>query len=521
MNSVINKTDSIYFLRNGGEMGMLMRAKDWSKTFLGEPDTWPQSLRTTLGIILNSKFPMFLFWGPQLACFYNDAYRPSLGNQGKHPYILGMPGEDAWPEIWHIIKPLIDQVLAGGEATWSEDQLIPIYRNAKIEDVYWTFSYSPVRDETGNIKGVFVTCTETTSKVLMLKRIEESEKNFRNLINESPLPAALYRGIDFVIELANVEILKLWGKDESVIGKTLIEAIPELKDQPFIELMQQVYLTGKTFEGKEMPAWLEKNGKVELYYFNLIYKALYDSNGNIYGVLAVGYDVTDIKKHDDQKDDFIKMASHELKTPVTTIKGYTQLLLNAYKNGKDEMLTNSLITIDKQIAKLTKLITDLLDVTKIETGRFILNKENFVVNDLIEDILEDMRTNSPGHKIVFNQSLPISAYADKDRISQVLLNLLTNAIKYSPNADTIIVETQTTPGQLIISVKDFGIGIADIERDKIFERFYRVEGRNEKTFPGFGIGLFIVREIISYHNGKVWVESEKNKGSTFYFSLPV
>jgi signal transduction histidine kinase len=140
---------------------------------------------------------------------------------------------------------------------------------------------------------------------------------------------------------------------------------------------------------------------------------------------------------------------------------------------------------------------------------------------LIEDILEEMRTNSPGHKIIFNQSPPISVYADKDRISQVLVNLLTNAVKYSPNADTIIVKTQTTPGQLIISVKDFGIGISDFERDKIFERFYRVEGRNEKTFPGFGIGLFIVREIVSYHNGKVWVESEKDYGSTFYFSLPV
>src|SRR5688572_19479741 len=127
-----DKSPVVSFLHGGGEMAKLISIKDWSRTPLGEIDTWPQSLRTTLSIILHSKFPMFLFWGPQLICFYNDAYRPSLGKEGKHPVILGIPGVEAWPEIWHIIKPLIDQVMAGGEASWSENQLIPIYRNGKI-----------------------------------------------------------------------------------------------------------------------------------------------------------------------------------------------------------------------------------------------------------------------------------------------------------------------------------------------------------------------------------------------------
>lgn len=154
------------------EMGNLIRAKDWSRTPLGPMSTWPQSLLTTLNIILNSKFPQFLWWGPELICFYNDAYRPSLGNKGKHPHILGMRAEEAWSEIWTIIKPLIDQVLSGGGATWSEDQLIPIFRNGKIEDVYWTFSYSPVMDESGAIKAVLVTCNETTKAVLTRKSLE-------------------------------------------------------------------------------------------------------------------------------------------------------------------------------------------------------------------------------------------------------------------------------------------------------------------------------------------------------------
>ena len=175
------------FLTGGGEMGKLTREKDWSNTALGSPENWPQSLRTSLSIILNSKFPMFLFWGRELVCFYNDAYRPSLGKEGKHPAILGMKAEDAWAEIWNFISPLIEKVLANGEATWHEDQLLPIYRNGKMEDVYWTFSYSPVTDESGKPAGVFVTCTETTEKILIYNKLEHSKNKLEFTIEAAGL----------------------------------------------------------------------------------------------------------------------------------------------------------------------------------------------------------------------------------------------------------------------------------------------------------------------------------------------
>ena len=178
---------NISFLSGGGEMGHLIRTKDWSKTPIGHPDSWDQSLRTTLSIILNSKFPMFLFWGKDLLCFYNDAYRPSLGNDGKHPDVLGNPAKDHWQEIWDDIKPLIDSILAGGEANWSEDQLLSIYRNGKVEDVYWTFSYSAVYDETGLPAGVFVTCYETTNKVVAVKDLKEREYELTFTIDAAEL----------------------------------------------------------------------------------------------------------------------------------------------------------------------------------------------------------------------------------------------------------------------------------------------------------------------------------------------
>jgi PAS domain S-box-containing protein len=178
---------SSQFLARGGEMGRLIHSFNWSETPMGTIENWPQSLRTTLSIILNSKFPMFLFWGPERIGFYNDAFRPSLGVNGKHPGALGQRGREIWPEIWSSIQPMIDQVMGGGEAIWREDQLLPIYRNGGIEEVYWTFSYSPVNVESGAVGGVFVTCTETTEKILTLKKAEESKDQLQFAIDAAEL----------------------------------------------------------------------------------------------------------------------------------------------------------------------------------------------------------------------------------------------------------------------------------------------------------------------------------------------
>ncbi|KUJ60854.1 PAS domain-containing sensor histidine kinase [Flavobacteriaceae bacterium CRH] len=282
-----------YFLSKGGEMGALTRAKDWSKTPVGSPDTWPQSLRTTLGILLNSKFPMFLFWGPELICFYNDAYRPSLGNDGKHPSILGQKGEEGWPEIWHFIKPLIDQVLTEGEATWHEDQFLPIFRNGKIEDVYWTFSYSPVNNESGKPAGVLVICNETTEKVKINKKLEDSNTRYINNILQTPSAMCVFRGPEFVVEITNNAMLEVWGrKNEEVINKPIFEGLPEAKGQGLEIVLENVYKTGEKFEAHEHLVKLPRNGSIEDKFINFVYEALKEPDGTISGVVAVANDVT-------------------------------------------------------------------------------------------------------------------------------------------------------------------------------------------------------------------------------------
>ncbi|MDR6561781.1 MULTISPECIES: PAS domain S-box protein [unclassified Arcicella] len=172
---IINTTDDYFFLENGGEAAEIIRNLDWSSNSLGRPEIWPENLKNTLATLLPSKFPMFLWWGNDLIQFYNDAYRPSFGEQGKHPKAMGQKAKDCWPEIWDFLAPHITNILATGESVWYENMLLPIHRNGKLEDVYWTFSYSPVRGDDRQIEGVLVVCNETTNTVNHNKQLQNSK----------------------------------------------------------------------------------------------------------------------------------------------------------------------------------------------------------------------------------------------------------------------------------------------------------------------------------------------------------
>lgn len=248
-----------------------------------------------------------------------------------------------------------------------------------------------------------------------------------------------------------------------------------------------------------------------------------DENGVVTKWVGTSTDIDEMKRQERQKNDFIKMANHELKTPVTTIKGYVQLLKKMRGNSEDQFLVNSLGTIENQVNKLNALIGDLLDISRMESGNLPLNTSEISIVKLVTETIEDIKASEQSHDIIFSlrHAGDIEVTADKDRLTQVLNNLLTNAIKYSPQANKVHVALYVEDGQAIVSVEDFGIGMDKEELGKIFHRFYRVSGDDEKTFPGFGIGLYIVKDILKRHGGKIWVESEKNSGSKFFFSLPV
>jgi PAS domain S-box-containing protein len=290
---IIQNQSLLPFVQDGGEAGELIRNHNWRDSSLGDIHEWPQSLRATLGILLHSAFPMFLFWGKDLLCFYNDAFRPSLGSEGKHPAI-GKKGKEVWPEIWDFIGPLIEKVLSTGEPVWFEDQLVPFYRNGKIENIYWTFSYSPAYGDDGKINGVFVTCMETTSTVTGKKRLEESESFFRNMVELAPIGITVTRGEDLFIETVNMPMVRMMNKNtkEEVLHKTMLEVLPELQDQAVLQHIKNVLRTGVPYEGIGVPAMLNIKGKLEEHYFDLSYTPVFENNIAT-AVLHVAIDVTE------------------------------------------------------------------------------------------------------------------------------------------------------------------------------------------------------------------------------------
>ncbi|MDB5285091.1 MAG: hypothetical protein JWR05_40 [Mucilaginibacter sp.] len=250
-------------------------------------------------------------------------------------------------------------------------------------------------------------------------------------------------------------------------------------------------------------------------------KVLFNEQDMPLRLIGAVLDITESKQNELKKNDFIAMASHELKTPLTSLKAYIQLLLlNARRIG-DSFLVNALEKSDSQISKMTKLIHGFLDMSKLESGKLTLNKEVFDLTKLIEEIIGDSRPISQGHDIVFENRSVIKVNADREKIGQVISNFISNAIKYSPKSTSVVVELTSTDNSVKIAVKDNGIGIKEIDQQNIFQRFYRVENESTKGFSGFGIGLYLSAEIINLHSGKIGVYSKEGKGSTFYFTLPI
>lgn len=222
-----------------------------------------------------------------------------------------------------------------------------------------------------------------------------------------------------------------------------------------------------------------------------------------------------------KRDEFFSIASHELKTPVTSLKAYTQLLLmEAAKSGHDKREV-MLGKMDAQINKLTSLINDLLDTSKLQNGQLVYNKQPFMFNDMVAEIVEEIQLTTSANQLIVKNKDKAQVNADRDRIGQVLSNLLINAIRYARNSKQIIIEVNKKGQQVICSVRDFGDGIKPDQQERIFERYYRVSGNNLHTYPGLGLGLYISKEIIERHDGKIWMQSENGSGSTFYFKLPI
>ncbi len=444
--------------------------------------------------------------------------------------IIGKRLLDFMPEIGSQPFPkLLEQVYDTGKTYVEEDALVILERKGKLETLYMDFSYTALRNHNDEIAGVLINATDVTEAVIYKKQLEESEKNFRNIIEQSPVAMCVLKEPDYKVEIANERMFEIWGKTaEEVMHKPLLVGLPEVENQGIKELLGKVYSTGERFTANEYQIDLNRKGKLETIYVNFVYEALRESDNTISGIMVVAIDVTEqIKARKEseilqqQKDDFLGIASHELKTPVTVLKAYSQILGKVLLEKGNIQESKMAEKMDEQANKLNDLIIDLLDTTKINSGKLQFNDHEFDFNELVKSILDEIKYTTQSHSIIQELDHSCIVLADKERIGQVIDNFITNAIKYSPNSDKVFVRTKLKNDEIYLSVQDFGIGINHENKDKVFGQFYRVttEG-SPNTYPGIGLGLFIAAEIIKRENGKIGVESEKGKGASFWFSLP-
>lgn len=560
----VTEVQQLTFLQGGGEMGALIRSKDWSKTSIGTPDTWPQSLRITTSIILNSQFPMFVWWGNDQVTIYNDAYRVIAGD--KHPALLGTSGPVAWAETWDQLAPLSDMVMKG-TSTWSEDQLLYINRRGYTEESYFTFSYSPVINDDGAVGGLFCVCIETTEKVLAARQINESEKNLRNTILQSPVAMCILRGPSFVVEIANDRMYELWGKtQEQMVHKPLFEGLPEVKQQGFEELLKGVYATGVPFSANERATVLPRGGQMETVFINFIYTPFRDGDGTISGVIAVAIDVTtqvlarkrieeseqylqqkvkertaeleainhELKRTNENLEEFAYAASHDLKEPIRKIHFFSDRLRDKLKDRMEEGETQLFERMEKASKRMGSLIDDLLAYSQLTKGLSSLEEIN--LNAKVDNVLEDLELEISEKQANIRVGKLPTILGQKRQMQQLFQNLVANALKYSKPGiqPEISITAKVIRGKEagvelpvaesgkefhLIEVKDNGIGFEQSDAQRIFNVFTRLHGNSE--FRGSGVGLSIVRKVVENHQGFIWAESSPGSGATFHILIPV
>lgn len=404
------------------------------------------------------------------------------------------------------------------------DRALPEKANTQGEDIFIrpdgsfypvAFMASPIKED-GKLTGTVIEVRDTTIEKQRDEALKQSELRYRRLVDANIVGVIIADFKGHILD-ANDAFLHMVGATKFDLQQNKVRW-DTLTPLEFRHVDKQISEDLKRY-GKSEPkekAFFHKNGsQIPVV---VACASIGKKNGT---AIALILDISVRKKLERQKDEFLGIASHELKTPVTSIKAYAQVLYKMFSKKGDTRSADMLGKMDAQINKLTVLISDLLDVTKIESGKLQLNLTNFDFNELVSEVVEEVQRTTLNHKIKTDLAKSKIVYGDRERTGQVITNYLTNAIKYSPDSESIIVRTQINKSEIILSVEDFGLGIPKKMKDKVFERFYRVQGDNKDTFPGLGLGLYISREIIERQKGRVWVESQENKGATFYFCLPI
>jgi len=563
LNTTVTEDDSATAPFSGtGEMAARCRVFDWASTSLGPVSGWSHSLRTIVSTMLESRHPMFLWWGPGLIQIFNDGYKPSFGTSGRDVAALGARGREHWAEIWEIIGPQIEQVMTTGVATWHQDHLVPIERNGIVDNVYWTYGYSPVRDDDGSINGVLVVVQETTARMHALAELEKARaeadlgrERLSELFRQAPAFIAVLRGQNFVVELSNTSYDQLVGHRD-ILGKPIFDALPDLSGQGFEEILRKVLDTRTPFVGREIAVEIQRtrNAPPELRYVDFVYAPIAESDGTVSGIFVHGVDVTEqvVSRRDAEsahaeaeearasaeaanrvKSEFLATMSHELRTPLNAIAGYAQLIELGVHGPVTDAQRESLRRIQRSEQHLLSLVNDVLNFAKLEAGRIDYDVTDVVLMDVVSSVTPMVEPQLAEKNLRYDVDIAsdVVVRADADKLQQVLLNLMSNAIKFTERGGRISVNlgtrscddanaSEAPTGCVLLRMTDSGIGIPRERQEAIFDPFVQVDRHNTHTIGGTGLGLAISRDLARGMGGDLRVRSVPGEGSTFTITLP-
>jgi len=568
-------TETPEFLTGGGEVGLLMRAKDWSATPLGPPEDWPQSLKTVVRIMQTSRYAMWMGWGRELTFFYNDAYRPTLGV--KHPHALGMPAQKVWAEIWPEIGPRIAKVLSSGDATWDERLLLLLERSGYPEETYHTFSYSPLPGDAGGIEGMLCVVTEETERVIGERRLHtlrdlgarlagtnvEDEVlnafggalagNRRDLIfalvylfdadgtaarlatacGIAPGHPAAPQTIPVDADRHAWPAATFAARNPSTLRMSDIDRVfADLPTGDWAKPPREAVVVPIARQGQERPAGFIVAGLSPLRTYDANYAGFVELiAGQIEAALGNANAYAEERRRtealaelDRAKTSFFSNISHEFRTPLTLMLGPIEEILSKAPEAVPMDDRRNVELAHRNGLRLLQLVNSLLDYSRISAGRIHARYRPVDLAAATSDIAANFRAAVERAGLRFTvdcPGLPHPVHVDVGMWETVVINLLSNAFKFTM-AGEIAVELRPSVDQASVElrVRDTGAGIAADELPRLFERFHRIEGARGRSFEGSGIGLALVLELVQLHGGTISVESEPDRGSTFRVRIP-
>ncbi len=554
-------------LSGGGELGARMRATDWTRSPLGPPSSWPQSLRTCVRIILTSRQPMFVWWGESLINLYNDAYKSILG--GKHPEALGKPAHVVWHEIWEDVGPRAAATIEGNEGTYDEALLLIMERNGYPEETYYTFSYSPVPHEDGGTGGLICANTDDTRRIigerqLALLREQAAQTVHARTIDDVCVQSARALATnDKDVPFALIYLADADGRGVSLVATSGLDrghpvappAVPAGARSPWpfeavLATKESVVVDlDPSFGPLPSGAWTRppaqaivlplgstgETGVAGVLVVGLNPYRLFDDAyrsflglvvGQIASSIATAHAYQEEKRRrealaeiDRAKTAFFSNVSHEFRTPLTLMLAPIEDMRSTVRNAEERERVELL---HRNAQRLLKLVNSLLEFSRIEAGRVEAAFEPTDLAALTVDLASSFRSamNRAGLTLIVDcPPLREPFYVDRGMWEKVVLNLLSNAFKFTFEG-SVTVRLSTVDGDASLEVSDTGTGIPNRELPRIFERFHRIDGARSRSHEGSGIGLALVHELVRMHGGQIDVKSREGEGTTFSVRLP-